>query len=146
MDLAKADTYIIGLRLVMNRMVSRSCKLLERAWFLPRHGPGRTLGLMRNRWSSICRGATLWGLEHIDAGIDGNSASVSPQAFLPAYSPTVTSRLSRHSYGMSFSVPYDQQKHLLQDLYQDEKTGLFMAKGQMTWLLKRVRHIPWGFE
>lgn len=78
------------------------------------------------RWSSICRGATLWGLEHSD---------------LPSVtgSPTVVSRLSRYSYGMAFSQVYDHKKHLLQDRYMDTAEGIYRANGQMTWLLRRVR-------
>ena len=90
------------------------------------------------RWSSVCRGATLWGLEH-------PYESIAPNSLVPNASPfsvntsTVTSRISRYSYGMSLSVPYDQRRHLIQDVYRDEKTGLVMAKQQMTWLLRRVR-------
>ena len=53
--------------------------------------------------------------------------------------PTVVSRLSRYSYGMSFSHYYDPYTHLLVDRYFDEAEGVYMAKHQMTWVLKRVR-------
>lgn len=54
-------------------------------------------------------------------------------------SPTVTSRLSRYSYGMAFSHPYDPKKHLIEDCYLDTSDGSYKAKDQMKWLLKRVR-------
>ena len=93
---------------------------------------------MKHRWSSVCRGATLWGLEHPNTGMTMESLSA-PQAPLSAETPTVTSRLSRYSYGMSFDEEYNQKKHLLQELYRDDATGLVMAKKQMTWLLRRVK-------
>lgn len=90
------------------------------------------------RWSSVCRGATLWGLEHPNESITSISLLSNPSTFT-ANEPTVTSRISRYSYGLSFSVPYNERRHLIHDAYKDEKTGLTMAKQQMTWLLKRVR-------
>ena len=79
-----------------------------------------------HRWSSICRGATLWGLEHSE--LPSNIST-----------PTVVSRLSRYSYGMAFSVIYDPARHLSEDVYLDTAEGTYRAKDQMTWLLKRVR-------
>ena len=78
-----------------------------------------------SRWSAICRGATLWGLEHSDL--------LKPEANLP----TVTSRLSRHSYGVSLSPIFDPKKHLLIDKYTDG-LGIDRANRQMTWYLRRV--------
>ena len=89
------------------------------------------------RWSSVCRGATLWGLEHPNETITIDSLAQTPSK-MSANAPTVTSRISRYSYGVSMSEEFDQRIHLLQDGYQDPKTGHFMAKQQMTWLLKRV--------
>lgn len=83
----------------------------------------------KSRWSSICRGATLWGLEHTDPAFSSSVIS----------SPTVTSRLSRYSYGMAFSELYDPSKHVMEDVYVDQEEGHYRAKDQMTWLLKRVR-------
>ena len=79
-----------------------------------------------HRWSSICRGATLWGLEHSD--ITYNIST-----------PTVVSRIARYSYGMALSHIYDPAKHLPEDVYLDTAEGVYRAKDQMNWLLKRVR-------
>lgn len=54
-------------------------------------------------------------------------------------SPTVVSRLSRYSYGMAFSQIYDHTRHLSEDVYLDTADGEYKARGQMNWLLKRVR-------
>lgn len=82
------------------------------------------------RWSAICRGATVWGLEHVDA------MRISPGRT----NLTVTSRLSRYSYGFSVMTPFEYGKHLPSDLYYDPIEGLELAKHQMKWLLKRVSH------
>lgn len=78
------------------------------------------------RWSSICRGATLWGLEHSEL------TSVISR-------PTVISRISRYSYGLRFSHLFNPKEHLLEDKYLDVADGKYRADNQMTWLLKRVR-------
>lgn len=85
-------------------------------------------------WSSICRGATLWGLEHTDPAFSSSVIS----------SPTVTSRLSRYSYGMAFSELYDPSKHVMEDVYVDQEEGHYRAKDQMTWLLKRGEEVKEG--
>ncbi|KAL8708386.1 MAG: hypothetical protein Q9225_007610 [Loekoesia sp. 1 TL-2023] len=92
----------------------------------------------KTRWSSVCRGATLWGLEHpnSDASVAGSHFSHEPSIHNQA--PTITSRLSRYSYGMVHNKPYDPSKHLSHEMYRDAKTGRDMARDQMTWLLERV--------
>lgn len=82
------------------------------------------------RWSAICRGATRRGLEHLDA------MHTSPGRT----NLTVTSRLSRYSYGYSVMTPFENDKHLRSDLYYDPVEGVNLAKNQMMWLLKRVKH------
>ena len=82
------------------------------------------------RWSAICRGATRRGLEHLDA------MHTSPGRT----NLTVTSRLSRYSYGYSVMLPFERDKHLISDLYHDPVEGVNKANNQMRWLLKRVRH------
>ncbi|KAM0796671.1 hypothetical protein BDR22DRAFT_866080 [Usnea florida] len=82
-------------------------------------------------WSSICRGATLWGLEHSDL----NSVTSSP---------TVVSRLSRYSYGVAFTQVYDPTRHLSEDVYLDTTDGTHRARGQMEWLLKRGEVVEEG--
>lgn len=90
------------------------------------HLPYSRFILRSRRWSSICRGATLWGLEHSD------QTSITS-------SPTVVSRLSRYSYGMALSQIYDPTRHLSEDVYLDTADGTYKARGQMKWLLRRVR-------
>ncbi|KAG9557021.1 hypothetical protein KCU71_g11127, partial [Aureobasidium melanogenum] len=89
-----------------------------------------------NAWSAICRGATEWGLEHVDA------IRTSPHRT----NLTVTSRLSRYSYGYSVMTPFENDKHLLSDLYYDRVEGVNKAKNQMRWLLKRGQEIEDGAE
>ncbi len=93
---------------------------VNRAFVFPISSPLLTLNRTR-RWSSICRGATLWGLEHSNP-------------------PTVVSRLSRYSYGIASSPKYDSTKHLSEDKYRDVD-GEDRARDQMTWLLRKVRSL-----
>lgn len=79
-----------------------------------------------HRWSSICRGATLWGLEHC------NQTSIFKNS-------TVISKFQRYSLGIVSSPKYDDAKHRPEDKYRDTADGTVRARGQMTWLLKRVR-------
>jgi len=75
-------------------------------------------------WSSICTGATLWGLENSS----GNALSRG----------TVQSRISRHSYGLCFALPFDKTKgHLEVDRVRGTK-GEWRAREQMGWLLRKV--------
>lgn len=85
-----------------------------------------------SRWSSICRGATLWGLEHSE--LTELTAAIKDNL-------TIISRLSRYSYGILVSKVYDPSKHRVQDRYLDEIEGIYRAKDQMKWLLKRVRDL-----
>lgn len=74
----------------------------------------------------------MWGLEHSDM----SNAGTRPDS--PTQSPTVTSRLSRYSYGMVFDHYYDERLHHIDDIFWDIDTGSYMARDQMTWLLRRV--------
>jgi hypothetical protein len=76
------------------------------------------------RWSSICRGAAMWGLEHSE--------------HTPTARKTVSTRLARYSYGMAISTPFDPKIHLMEDRILDQSEGIFRANNQMKWLLKRV--------
>ncbi|KAK6532128.1 hypothetical protein TWF694_003289 [Orbilia ellipsospora] len=69
-------------------------------------------------WSAVCRGATMWGLEH----------------------KAVVSRNARYSYGYSVNVPFESGKHDMVDRYWDVSEGIHRARDQMGWLLK------WGEE
>ena len=109
----------------MHKAGSTCCKSMERMCREIATERGSTHA---SRWSSICRGATLWGLEH------------SERAAAVKDIPTVTSRLSRYSYGILVSEPYDSSKHLVQDRFYDELEDSYRAENQIKWLLKRVRH------
>ncbi|MCJ1471207.1 hypothetical protein MMC07_009855 [Pseudocyphellaria aurata] len=93
-------------------------------------------GFGANRWSSICRGATLWGLEHPTPESSSSATS----------SPTVTSRLSRYSYGMCLALIYNSSEHTMEEMYFDQHWGAFMAPRQMEWLLKRGEEVKEGRE
>ncbi|KAF2643572.1 actin-like ATPase domain-containing protein [Massarina eburnea CBS 473.64] len=74
-------------------------------------------------WSSICRGATMWGLEN------------SPNSTYTK--KTVKARLARYSYGLCYSVPFNESKgHLMQDRWRSP-TGTWMARNQMGWLIQK---------
>ncbi|KAL8838117.1 MAG: hypothetical protein Q9170_002258 [Blastenia crenularia] len=89
-------------------------------------------------WSSICRGATMWGLEHSEL----NNSVTRPDS--PNESPTVTSRLSRYSYGMVFDQPYDERFHRIDEVYMSYDDGAYLARDQMEWLLKRGDEVEEG--
>ena len=78
----------------------------------------------------------MWGLEHSDSSYD---VSRPDKPGYHAQSATITSRLSRYSYGMAFDEPYDHRLHSNDEYYWDLATGDYLARDQMTWLLKRVR-------
>ncbi|QDS68467.1 hypothetical protein FKW77_010834 [Venturia effusa] len=74
-------------------------------------------------WSSICRGATLWGLENStrrDAGA----------------SKTVASRLARYSYGHCWNVIFDPSIHRIEDRVVG-MDGVIRATNQMNWVIKK---------
>ncbi|UPL01930.1 hypothetical protein LCI18_012864 [Fusarium solani-melongenae] len=54
-------------------------------------------------WSSICRGACRWGLEHPRGRPDG---------LMRASAPTVVGRISTYSYGVCVNQPFDSDRHL----------------------------------
>ena len=120
----RTDTSTIAWRSLVHKAESVCCKSMERMCREIASERGNTHA---GRWSSICRGATLWGLEHseLTAAVNDNS--------------TITSRLSRYSYGILFSQVYDSSKHIIQDRYYDIVEGIDKADNQMDWLLKRVR-------
>lgn len=121
----RTDTSTIAWRSPGHKVESTCCKSMER---MCRDIATERDSAYANRWSSICRGATLWGLEHsqLTATINDN--------------PTVTSRLSRYSYGIVMTPLYDPYKHLVQDRFYDKVEGTARARDQMDWFLKRVRH------
>jgi len=75
-------------------------------------------------WSSICTGATLWGLEN------SSDNALSRR--------TVQSRISRHSYGLCYTLLFDKAEgHLETDRFRGTK-GEWRAGEQMGWLLRKV--------
>ena len=121
----RTDTSTIAWRSLVHKAESKYCKSMERMCCEIVFEKGNAHD---GRWSSICRGATLWGLEHskLTTTINDN--------------PTITSRLSRYSYGIPMSEVYDSSKHIIQDRYFHKIKGIYMARNQMKWLLQRVRH------
>ena len=82
------------------------------------------------RWSSICRGATLWGLEHSEK--------------YPSASKTVTARIARYSYGIKCSELFDETKgHLIRDRRRGVR-GEWRADNQMHWMLEKGEKIEEG--
>lgn len=87
----------------------------------------------KGAWSSICRGATLWGLEH------------SERAAEMGHGPTVRARLSRYSYGVRMDIPFDSKKHSERDKAQNAWGG-YVAKDQMCWLVDKGDRIEEGHK
>lgn len=58
----------------------------------------------------------MWGLEHT----------------------AIESRNARYSYGYAVNVPFENGKHDSQDRYYDNSEGIYRARDQMGWLMKRV--------
>jgi hypothetical protein len=79
------------------------------------------------RWSAICRGATIWGLENAT-----RSRENSPER------KTVVARIARHNYGICGAEPFDESRHLLKDRARFQN-GLWYANHQMHWLVVKVR-------
>jgi hypothetical protein len=77
-----------------------------------------------DRWSAICRGATLAGLEGIGGAL--------------GRPPRVVSRIARYSYGFIVSELFDSTKHLVQDRFLDPSEGRYRANNQMMWALEAV--------
>jgi hypothetical protein len=83
-----------------------------------------------DRWSSICRGATLWGLEHSEK--------------YPSATKTVTSRIARYSYGVKCSQLFDETKgHSIRDRRRGVR-GEWRADNQMHWLLEKGDKVEEG--
>ncbi|KAF2624867.1 actin-like ATPase domain-containing protein [Macroventuria anomochaeta] len=81
-------------------------------------------------WSAICRGATMWGLEH-------SQQNPSPRR-------TVKSRIARYSYGIVCTLPFDESKgHLLRDRIRGSR-GEWRAANQMSWMLKKGEKVEEG--
>ncbi|KAH7081489.1 hypothetical protein BKA63DRAFT_462626 [Paraphoma chrysanthemicola] len=94
------------------------------------HSSGTQVLQNNGAWSSICRGATIWGLE--------NSGKVHTAK------KTVVSRIARYSYGVTFATIYDESKgHLPQDRWRDTR-GTWRAINQMGWLLEKGDKIEEG--
>jgi hypothetical protein len=84
-------------------------------------------------WSSICRGACRWGLEH---------AKRRPDASMMAPVPTVVGRISMYSYGVCVKRPFDSSRHLWDDRHLNLATNTYFATNQMKWLLRKVSVRP----
>lgn len=50
----------------------------------------------------------------------------------------VNTRLSRWNFGVTYHTAFNASKHDLIDRYPDEDTGLFKAKNQIDWLVRKV--------
>ncbi|KAI8713929.1 hypothetical protein NCS52_01239000 [Fusarium sp. LHS14.1] len=85
-------------------------------------------------WSAICRGACRWGLEHANGQPGASTAPV----------PTVTGRISKYSYGVPVSVPFEPSRHLWADRFLDPATNKYYAGNQMQWLLRRGEKVNEG--
>lgn len=94
------------------------------------------------RWSSICRGATMWGQAHLlrEAQRCQRDSSSSKQPPLPPrlMSPMVKKRLARGNYGFALAEPFDEMKHDPRDRVKNDLLGDFQAVRQMKWVVKRV--------
>ena len=104
----------------MEREASRSFRQIMRKFNLT--GTESKVKAQNCSWSSVCIGATMWGLENSEQSTAN----------------TVNSRLARQSYGQCLSVPFDATKgHQASDRFRNER-GSWLAKEQMKWLLRKV--------
>ncbi|KAJ4352430.1 uncharacterized protein N0V89_007778 [Didymosphaeria variabile] len=85
-----------------------------------------------NGWSSICRGAATWGVEH--------------SLNNPLTTRTVAARIARFSYGNCWCVPFDSSKgHLDIDKQRlPDQNYEWWAVNQMEWILKKGERIQDG--
>ncbi|KAK7398435.1 hypothetical protein QQX98_012186 [Neonectria punicea] len=86
-------------------------------------------------WSAICRGACMWGLDHTER----SSINTRPRS-----KPTISSRISKYSYGVSAAVPFDDNIHFWKDRVFYPHKNKHMANNQMRWLLRRGDTIAEG--
>ena len=57
----------------------------------------------------------------------------------------VISTIARASLGIVYLIPFKQGEHLEEDKYWDGDEGMYYAKGQMSWYLRKVRqNLPRG--
>jgi len=88
-------------------------------------GEGVSVVQAMDAWSAVCRGATIWGLEH------------SPRQAGRKVPPTVKSRVARCSYGIRIDEPWDWKKHWNLEHYFNAD-GQRVAKYRMIWMIEKV--------
>lgn len=81
-------------------------------------------GGMRPR-TAICRGAVIKGF------LEGGAATIS-----------VTSTVSRSNIGVKSDAKFDSGKHNKSDKYWDSQEGLYKARNQMDWYVKKGENVP----
>lgn len=77
------------------------------------------------RWTSVCRGATLWGLEHSARQLERG---------MPL---TVQSRIARYSYGIRVNAPHDKIENQHSDIDSDS-SSIKGTGNRMIWLIEQV--------
>ncbi|KAL1794655.1 hypothetical protein ACET3X_006471 [Alternaria dauci] len=80
-------------------------------------------------WSAICRGATLWGLEH--------------SSHSDFTTPTVSARIARFSYGNRWDVPFDASRGH-REIDRKKRPDGWYAEDQMNWLIKKGDRLEEG--
>lgn len=87
----------------------------------------------RNPWVSVCKGATIWGLQHSERQLGCNVA------------PRVRSRVAQYSYGVRINTPFDFNLHWDQQADAEiDESGSLVMKDQMEWLIKRGDRLEQG--
>lgn len=85
------------------------------------------------RRTAICRGAVFKGF------LDGvRSGDIAADLGMIGTPITITSTISRASFGTGINVPWDASKYLEQDKFWDTDEHVWKAANQMFWFLKRV--------
>jgi hypothetical protein len=83
--------------------------------------------------TAICRGAVFKGF------LDGiRSGDIAPNLGVIESPITITSTVSRASFGIMIQLPWDPVKYLEQDKVWSEDELVWRANNQMSWYLKRV--------
>ncbi|KAF8531050.1 hypothetical protein BDD12DRAFT_903507 [Trichophaea hybrida] len=77
-------------------------------------------------WTAVCRGATLWGLEHCPSPDDTDKEVM------------IESRKSQYSYGIIDTPPFDPTKHDEQDKFWDPADAIDRAR-QIEWIGREIK-------
>ncbi|GKT84531.1 LOW QUALITY PROTEIN: hsp70 family chaperone [Colletotrichum tofieldiae] len=89
--------------------------------------------------TAICRGAVYKGF--LDGLGVSEGALTQPNGRIIEAPIKVTSTVSRASYGVNYRTKFDKKLHIAEDKEWDADEGMWKAKNQMEWYLKRGENV-----